>query len=177
MTEFEDFTEVAIKMGTGRMMGTERQLPVFVPEGNFQDVLFKNAIKYLEGIGFRTMDVTSGAYEDAVESFPLTWPILLEKWQGSEEFEVEIEENENKLLIICGRESNRLFWKYLCEESLLYTGGALPPTKHLSPSCIVVPDLACVVTIIRHRHFYDNYPLEFFSPIGTFNSNTVPFNI
>jgi hypothetical protein len=53
MTEFEDFTAVAIKMGTGRMTGTERPLSVFVPEGNFQDVLFKNAIKYLEGIGFR----------------------------------------------------------------------------------------------------------------------------
>jgi hypothetical protein len=172
MTEFEDFTAVAIKMGT------ERPLSVFVPEGNFQDVLFKNAIKYLKGIGFRTMDVTSGAYEDAVESFHLAWPILLEKWQGSEEFEVEIEENENKLLIICGKESNRLFWKYLCEESLLYTGGALlPPTKDLSPSCIVVPDLACVAAIIRHRHFYDNYPLEFFGPIGIFSSNTVPFNI
>jgi hypothetical protein len=78
---------------------------------------------------FETMDVTNGAYKDAVESFFLGWPILLEKWQGSEEFEVDIEENENKLLIICGRESNRLFWKYLCEESLLYTGGALPPNK------------------------------------------------
>jgi len=176
MTQFEEFLHVALKMGMGRMMGTERQVPVFVPEGNYQSELLEKSIEYLENSGFRIMDLRNKTYEQAVETLTLEWSSLLDKWP-SEEFMAEAKGGGNKLLIACGKESHPRFWKYLCRYSLLYTGTALPPAKNLSPRCIVIPDSACVATIIKAEDFYVNYPLEFFGPVGIFNSNTVPFYI
>lgn len=176
MTEFETFLTVALTMGKGRMMGTERQIPVFVPEGNYQDELVQKAIDYLSEEGFKLLDVRVNSYKDVLNSINLNWPLLVEKWP-SEEFKADIIESESKLLIVCGKESHPLFWKYLSSESLLYTGNALPPTRHLSPRCFVIPDNARVVALIKHDDLYDNYPIDYFGPIGTFNSNTVPFGV
>ncbi len=176
MTQFEDFFIVAQRIGTGRTSATERQVPLFVAEGNHQSQLLEKAVEYLKDRGFYIMDIRNKTYEEAVEAFSLEWPSLFEKWP-LEEFSSEVKEDEKKLLIACGRESHPRFWRYLCGDSLLYTGSALPPVRHLSARCIVVPDSACVTAIIKAESLYENYPLEFFGPVGTFNSNTVPFPI
>jgi hypothetical protein len=176
MTDFEEFFEVALEMGTGRnLSGPARQVPVFVPEGNYQVELFEKAIEYLAHKGFQIMDCRHKSFEQALDSFPLKWPFLLEKWPSDERL-ISVPETERKLLIACGNQTQRLFWKNLGEESLLYTGGALPPLKQ-SKRCVVIPDSACVAVIIKASDFYSNYPLEFFGPVGRFNSNTVPFQI
>ncbi len=66
-------------MGTGRMMGTERQIPVFVPEGNYQDELFEKAIDYLSKGGFILLDVRNISYETAISTLKLDWPTLVDK--------------------------------------------------------------------------------------------------
>ncbi|MFH0812311.1 MAG: hypothetical protein V2A69_05670 [Pseudomonadota bacterium] len=163
-------------MGTGRMMGTERQIPVFVPEGNYQDELFEKAIDYLSKGGFILLDVRNISYETAISTLKLDWPTLVDKWPR-DKFKANIIESESRLLIVCGKENHPRFWKFLCGESLLYTGSVLPPIRDISPRCFVIPDRASVAALIKHRDFYDNYPLEFFGPVGTFNSNTVPFTL
>lgn len=177
MDKFEEFITVVLTMGKGRMMGTERQLPIFIPEGNYQEKLFEKAIDYLVKAGFMLMDVRNKSYSDAINALTIHWPILADKWQASEEFKVNIIESESRLLIVCGKESHPRFWKFLSRESLLYTGSALPPSRKLSPRCYVIPDMAVVAAIIKHEDFYDNYSLEYFGPIGTFNSNAVPFGL
>ena len=176
MVEFEKFIAVALTMGKGRMMGTERQIPVFVPEGNYQDELFEKAIDYLVSTGFTLMDVRNKSYETAIGTLNLDWPTLVDKWL-SDEFKANIIESESRLLIVCGKENHPRFWKILCERSLLYTGSALPPIRDISPRCFIIPDRANVNTLIKQRDFYDNYPLEFFGSVGTFNSNTAPFTL
>lgn len=176
MDKFEEFITVVLTMGKGRMMGTERQLPVLVPEGNYQDKLFEKAVDYLVGTGFTLLDVRDKSYSDAINTVNLKWPALNDKWP-SDEFKANIIESEGRLLIVGGKESHPRFWKFLSGESLLYTGNALPPTRNLSPRCYVIPDMAVVAAIIKHDDFYDNYPIEYFGPIGTFNSNTVPFSL
>ncbi len=111
MTQFEDFLSVALRMGMGRMSGAERQVPLFVAEGNYQSRLLKKAIEYLEDRGFCIMDICNKTYEEAVEAFSLEWPSLFEK-RPLEEFSSEVKEDEKKLLIACGRESHPRFWRY-----------------------------------------------------------------
>jgi len=173
MTELDKFIRVALKMGIGRMMGSGRMIPVFVPEGNYQDALFVKSVEWLVQQGFKILDCRNNTYEQAINSFNLNWPVLADKWP-SEEYMVK---TDDKLLILCGKESHPRFWKYLSTESILYTGSALPPSKSLSPRCIVIPDSACVAAIAKHEDFYEGYSLEYFGPVGTFNSNTVPFYI
>ena len=122
------------------------------------------------------MDVQSYTYEEAVNTFNLKWPVLIGKWP-SEEFNARVRESEKRLLIKCGAISHPRFWKYLCDESLIYTGSELPPIEYLSPRCIVIPNSTCVSVIIKHKDFFDNYPLDYFGPVGRYNSNTVPFQI
>lgn len=62
-------------------------------------------------------------------------------------------------------------------ESLLYTGSGLPPVKYLSLRCIVILDLCNAVVIIKQMNFYDNFSINYFGPVGTFNSNEVLFYI
>jgi len=126
MTEFENFLRVTLRMGMGRMSGTKRQVPLFVPEGNHQSQLLEKAVTYLKVSGFHVMDIRSKTYEDAVEAFSFEWPPLFDKWPY-EEFSSVVKEDEKKLLIVCGKESHPRFWRYLCGDSLLYTGSALPP--------------------------------------------------
>ena len=115
-------------------------------------------------------------FEEAINKFNLKWPYLIGKWP-SEEFDEKVSESENRLLIKCGNKNYPRFWKYLCDENLLYTGGELPPIQYLSLRCIVIPDSACVSVIIKHKDFFNNYPLDYFGPVGRYNSNTVPFQI
>ena len=176
MTEFEEFVDVAIQMGKRIMGRLPRQLPVFVPEGNYQDELYEKSIEYLVELNFKIMDVQSQTYVDAINKFNLKWSSLIGKWP-SEEFDEKVSESENRLLIKCGNKNHPRFWKYLCDENLLYTGGELPPIQYLSPRCIVIPDSACVSVIIKHKDFFNNYPLDYFGPVGRYNSNTVPFQI
>lgn len=176
MTKFEDFIDDALWMGMGRIAGRARQVPLFMPKGSYQNQLLEKAINHLKDIGFHVMDLRDRAYEEAVEAFSLEWPPLFDKWPY-EEFSSVVKEDEKKLLIACGKESHPRFWKYLCKDSLLYTGSALPPVRHISPRCIVIPDSACVTVIVKAEDFHDNYPMEFFGAVGTFNSNTVPFHI
>lgn len=175
MTQFDEFVGVASKMGKGRVAGVSRSIPVFVPEGNHQEALYDNSLDYLNNhYGFQIIDMRKQTYENAIANFPLKWPTLSDKWPSTE-FEEQVAENGSKLVVACGNESHPRFWKYLSEESLLYTGSALPPSSQLSPKCIVIPDTACVVAIIKHDYFFDNFPLNYLGPVGTYNSNTVPF--
>lgn len=143
-------------------MRTELQIPVFVPEGNYQDELLEKAIDYLTSTGFTLMDVRNISYETAISTLNLDWPTLVDKWL-SDEFKANIIESERSLLIICGKESHPRFWKFLRDESLLYIGSALPPIRALSPRCFVIPDRVSVAALIKQRDFYDNYPLEYLS--------------
>jgi len=90
-----------------------------------------------------------------------------------DEFKVSVSESGKKLLAVCGKESYPRFWRYLAEESLLYTGSGLPLVKHLSSRCIVIPDLCNVTVIIKQK----NFPINYFGTVGTFNSNEVSFHI
>jgi hypothetical protein len=173
MSNFADFVAVALKMGNGRGIVAQRQMPVFVLEGNYQNELYEKAIEYLMTCGFKILDLRNKTYEDALGSIDLKWPVLLEKWPSGE-YEITIKDSEKKLLIACGKESHPRFWKFLSEESLLYCGSELPPLKGISSRCIVVPDSTSVVAIMRQSD-YDKFPIHYFGPIGRFNSNTVPF--
>lgn len=175
MVEFEEFVDTAIQMGKGRSFARNRQLPTFVPEGNYQDVLCTKSILYLKENGFNLIDLQNESYENAIDSFNLNWPSVAGKYP-SEEFEQLLETNEKKLLIACGQADHSRFWKWLAEDSILYTGSGFPPIKKLSLSCIVVPDSACVVILIKDSD-YREYNVQYFGPVGRYNSNTVPFQI
>ena len=170
MSGFSEFLEVALRMGTGGEASGFRCIPVFVPEGDHQENLFDTALELLTRCyRFHILDVRQVSFDDAIDSFPLNWPVLVDKWP-SEERRVSLPETEKRLLVVCGEVSHDLFWKNLCKDGLLYAGGVLPPSVHPSHRCIVVPDTACVAGLIKADHFYKNFPLTYFGPIGTFDS-------
>ena len=172
-TEFERFEEISARLGSGREVGTTRQIPVFVPEGAHQSALTDASIKYLsEQRGFSVLDLRVQSPEKAVASFSLIWPELSEKWPDTE-FEQIAE--QNRLLIAGGVGANDVFWRMLAGESLLYAGSSLPPSS-LSPRCVVVPDNVALVAIVCLDNFR-NYRLEYFGAACRFNTNQVPFDI
>ena len=172
-TEFERFEEIAVRLGSGREVGTTRQVPVFVPDGSHQSALTDASIKYLaEQRGFSVLDLRAQSPEKAVSTFPLLWPELHEKWPDAE-FERSTE--QTRLLIAGGVEANDVFWRMLAGESLIYAGFSLPPSPQ-SPRCVVVPDCVAVVAIVCADNFRD-YRLEYFGAACRFNTNQAPFGI
>jgi len=168
MGRFLEFVDVALQMGTSGATFGGRQVPVFVPEGSDQDELLDRALALLVEYGFQALDCREKSFEQCIASFPLKWPVLLGKWP-SDERKVTLSVTESRLVIVCGHESHELFWKNLCDHSLLYTGGGLPP---LNPAkrCVVIPDSACVAAMIKAEDFYRSFPLNYFGPVGTFDS-------
>ena len=47
MTGFKEFVDVTTQMGKRMTVGLPRQIPVFLPEGNYQDELYEKSIEYL----------------------------------------------------------------------------------------------------------------------------------
>lgn len=175
-TEFEHFEEIAVRVGRGREIGSTRQVPMFVPEGAHQTALLASAIAHLtEGRGFSLLDLRSQSPELAVATLRLAWPELIDKWPNAE-FSVSVLDGQDRLLIVGGQESNDVFWRNLAGDSLLYAGRTLPPSRGMSPRCIVVPDSASVVAITQSDHL-KSYRLDHFGAVGRFNTNQVPFHV
>lgn len=175
-TEFEHFEAIAVSVGRGREVGTTRNVPVFVPEGAHQAPLIESAIAYLtEQRGFSLLDLRGQTPDVAVAGCQLHWPELVDKWPDAE-FSFAPPEGHNRLLVAGGSEPHQVFWRMLAGESLLYAGHSLPPSRALSPRCMVVPDSASVVAIIAADSL-TAYRIEHFGAVGRFNTNQVPFHV
>jgi hypothetical protein len=175
-TEFERFEEIALSVGRGREVGTTRQVPIFVPEGPHQVGLFESSIAYLTAQrGFSLLDLRGQAPDLAVAGFQLHWPELVDKWPDAE-FSFVVPAHQDRLLVAGGPEPHHVFWRMLAGESLLYAGHSLPPSRALSPRCIVVPDSASVVAVVLANDLAA-YRLEHFGAVGRFNTNQVPFHV
>lgn len=175
-TEFEHFEEIALSVGRGREVGTTRQIPIFVPEGAHQGPLLDSSIAHLTARrGFSLLDLRGHSPEIAIAGFRLEWPELVDKWPDAE-FSIIPPDGQDRLLIAGGPEPNHVFWRMLAGESLLFAGNSLPPSRALSPRCIVVPDSASVVAIVTADHLAA-YRLEYLGAVGRFNTNQVPFHV
>jgi len=80
-TEFERFEQIATSTGSGRDVGTERQVPVFVPEGGHESALLDASIHYLTTQrGLWLLDLRDRPPDRAVAALGLQWPELQDKW-------------------------------------------------------------------------------------------------
>jgi hypothetical protein len=61
-------------------------VPVFLPEGNYQNELYMHSVNYLKDAGFTVMDIRDNGYENSIISFKLKWPELSGKYPSVDEF-------------------------------------------------------------------------------------------
>jgi hypothetical protein len=170
MPTFEEFAEEVLSFH-GRPSRGEVLVPVFIPDGSHQDELYERALRYLKGRGFNLMDLRNREYGEAVDSFDLDWPSVVEAAPSSARG-AEIAASERNLLIAVGSSGQPRFWKFLCDDGVLYTGHAIPPRRS-SPRCIVVPQEACVAAIIKARDFA-RFPIQYLGALGRFGDEGFP---
>lgn len=182
-TKFEKFVNLVLEIGEKRLTSIwqrSRDIPCFVPVGHYQDALFQKSKDYLSSINFNIIDIRNKSFDDWIEDFNLTWPLLVDKRPNKEEYEIQLDDSQKKLLLLGGKNPpEERFFKYWARDNVLYSGTSFPPIKYLSPKCFVIPNSACVAIMVKAEDFYNNYPSHLIGPVigpvETFNSNEVPF--
>jgi hypothetical protein len=170
MPTFEEFADEVLSFH-GRPSRGEVLVPVFIPDGARQDALYDRAMEYLKGLSFNLFDLRGREYGEAIDSFDLDWPSIIETSPSSERGSA-VADSEKNLLIAAGPDSHPRFWKFLCDDGVLYTGHTIPPAK-TSSRCIVVPQEACVAAIIKARDF-SRFPIQYFGALGRFGEEEFP---
>ncbi len=154
MIELDDFINHALAVGKGRDTAGRRQIPGFVPGGDGQDRLFDQTLACLLRQGFHLFDLRGPkAYENSLNSFPLNWPVCSNQQLERDAYSVAVEEQQDRLIIVCGQQHQPRFWRHLRNSSALHVGAAFPPFMEPTTKCVLVPDAACVCALVKDRDF------------------------
>lgn len=150
---FDEFLDEALVAGKGRQGGGSRLIPAFIPGGGAQDALFDQSLETLTKNTFQVFDVRGpDGYRRALTSFALGWPCCKGPSSTPDElYPMEIPEETQRLLIVCGPERMPRFWQHLRKASALHMGAIFPPFMEPQEPCIIVPDAACVCVLVKER--------------------------
>jgi hypothetical protein len=126
-----------------------------VAGGDTQDELFNKSLEVLVRGKFNLFDVRGAdGYKKALSVFALGWPSCTGAWESPDElYGAEVEEPEERLLIVCGPEPMPRFWGHLRKSGALHIGAVFPPFMAPQDPCIIVPDAACVCVLVKDRDF------------------------
>jgi hypothetical protein len=143
-----------------------------VPEGPLENELAKRLLRHFQEQGFRVLHLAEGSPTEAINALAPPWPRLVHDGYPRAEYEIAPPPGWDKLVIMGGSRLNKRFWRYLCDDGVLYDGAAFPPTIGISPPCVVVPDNAVVVAAIPVSTFFGYSHLDRFGGVYRFSQMT-----
>ncbi len=167
MADLNVFIGQAVAAGTGKQNSGQRYVPAFVAAGQ-PEKIYEESIPLLRDAGFQILDAREQGFEEVVKSSSLPWPIQEDEFQKGLH-ETDVPETERRLAVLCGSTNYPRFWQNLRKHSVLYTGAAYPPMPVLSPKCVVVPDCACVCSLVLAPEL-EGFSLAEFDPIFEYES-------